>query len=236
MSSSDPCSKQNRGFNPLSLLSDLRWGAVRPLVTVNTVQRPVLVKLNRTNLNRSDSRTAPLVTTRTYISKPPDGVSLVIKLNSRGNYSQSKWLRWALGYLLHTHEIRGGLQGSPTLKFRTIDLFLCLFFYIYWGRFSQQLKVKYTEQIRTHDAFMKAGKLFWCTSQVTSLSSKGHIHSAVADPEKSTCPNELRGLELCALRGSSNSCIIVRWSTRTSWIHVLWKRPLGQPNQKLTII
>lgn len=40
VSASDPCSQQNRGFNPLSLLADLGWQALRPLATVSTVRRP----------------------------------------------------------------------------------------------------------------------------------------------------------------------------------------------------
>lgn len=69
--SSDPCSKQNRGFNPLSLLADLGWQAVRPLAAVNTGQCPAVVKLNWT-LNCSDR--LPCLKLRS--SSPPEPASL----------------------------------------------------------------------------------------------------------------------------------------------------------------
>lgn len=76
--SSDPSSEQNGGFNPLSLLANLGWQAVRPLVAVNIVQRPAVVKLNWMKLSRWDrllcvDLLAPPPPPEPG-SKPPDGV------------------------------------------------------------------------------------------------------------------------------------------------------------------
>lgn len=72
-------SKTGGGFNPLSLLVDLRWQAVRPLVAVNTVHRPAVVKLNRRKLSLWDrlpcvDLLAPPPPPPEPGSKPPDGV------------------------------------------------------------------------------------------------------------------------------------------------------------------